>query len=41
MSWTCQRTTDGVPCKHVNQNIHKLCRKCAKRRAARPRKARK
>lgn len=37
--WTCQRTTAGVPCKHVNPKRKHLCEKCGKRRPATKRPA--
>lgn len=33
-TWTCQRQSGGVPCKHVNPRKLQICASCGKRRAA-------
>lgn len=32
--WTCQRSTSGVVCKHVNPKRRMICESCGKRRPA-------
>jgi len=31
-TWTCQRQTGGVKCRHVNARRYQICRACGKRR---------
>jgi hypothetical protein len=39
VSWTCQRQTGGVTCKHVNPNRKQNCEACGKRKPPRKRPA--
>lgn len=33
-TWTCQKVSKGVPCKHVNPKRKHVCEACGKRRPA-------